>query len=214
MPYKTVIFDLDGTLIHTSFEYVRNTVGNALRELGSSSPDEHIHRFWFYSGRDKTIRQYFGVKPDDFWPVLRRYDTPEARMKVAMPYEDVDIIPELKRSGFKLGIVTGAPANIIPVEVEMLGSESFDAVVRAQESSGVKPKPDPHGIYECMKLLEARKDETVFVGNGIEDMMAAQAAGVLDVHIDRGEHATDGTSPSVRINSLYEMRKILRIEMP
>ena len=207
--YKAVLFDLDGTLVHTPFEYIRDVVGNTLRDLGLSSDENGIRRFWYEPFREITLREVFGIEPDRFWPVMNGYDTPDARVSAARPYNDVGFIAELKASGYRTGIVTGARIIIMRSEVEMLGSGSFDAVVRAQRSSGVEPKPHPQGIQRCLDELQVSPGEAMYVGNGPEDIEAAKAANVLDVHIDRKEHPLNGVEPSVRVSSLYELRPIL-----
>ncbi|MBI2173545.1 MAG: HAD family hydrolase [Candidatus Aenigmarchaeota archaeon] len=207
--YKAVLFDLDGTLVHTPFEYIRDVVGRALTDLAVSYSDDGIRRFWYEPFRERTIREVFGAEPEKFWHVMNGYDTPEARMSAARPYEDAGFVAELRACGYRTGIVTGARIVIMRSEVEMLGSGSFDAVIRAQKSSGVEPKPHPQGIQRCLDELRVKPHEAMYVGNGPEDIAAAKAAGVLDVHIDRKEHPLNGVEPSVRISSLYELHPIL-----
>ncbi len=212
--YKAVLFDLDGTLVHTPFEYVSDVVGRTLRDLGLSSGEDGMRRFWYEPFRGRTIREVFGAEPDKFWPIMRSYDTSEARMRVARPYDDSGFVAELRACGYRTGIVTGAPSNIMLYEVDMLGNmfggaENFGPVIRAQRSSGVEPKPHPEGIHRCLGELQVNAHEAMYVGNWPEDINAAKAAGVLDVHMDRKEHPVNGVEPSVSISSLYELRPIL-----
>lgn len=204
-----MIFDLDGTLVYTTHEYIGKVVFNTLQEFGISPSREHIKNFWFGTDRNNIIREHFGVDNDLFWKTFRKHDKPENRKLHAFPYSDIDIIPELRSRGFKTGIVTGASQDIIDMCMGILGRENFDAVVRAQLSSGVRPKPNPHGIYVCMEQLGVKKTEAVYAGNAAEDVLAAKAAGVFDVLVDRGEHEFPDVSPSARIKSLYEMKGLL-----
>ncbi|MBI2579919.1 MAG: HAD family hydrolase [Candidatus Aenigmarchaeota archaeon] len=209
MAYKAVLFDLDGTLVHTPFDYVSRVVGRALADLNLSSGEGGIRRFWYEPFRERTIREVFGTEPEIFWPVMNRHDTPESRMSAARPYGDADFVAELKETGYRTGIVTGARRGIIRCEVEMIGPGNFDVVIRAQKSSGMEPKPHPEGILRCLGELQVSPGEAMYVGNGPEDIEAAKAAGVLDVHMDRNEHPLNGMEPSVSISSLYELRPML-----
>ena len=108
--------------------------------------------------------------------------------KFTEPYGDVNIVGQIKEKGIKIGIVTGAPSHIMDLEIGMLGEENFDAVVSAHTINGITPKPHPHGLEECLNLLDISKDKAMYVGNADEDILTARNAGVFDVLIDRKEH--------------------------
>jgi len=211
MMYRAVIFDLDGTLVQTKPECWYTIVGQTLQDLGMKTCNEHIDMFWFRTDRDKIIREIFRAEPRVFWETYKQYDTVELRKQFTEPYPDVDFVRELKRGGYKIGLVTGARSNIMSFEIGLIGKENFDAVVRAQKSDGVQPKPHPHGLEKCLTLLGIQKNEALYVGNADEDILAAKTAGVFDVFIDRGEHFFLETKPSLTIRSLYELRRILKI---
>lgn len=210
MNYKAVIFDLDGTLVHTMPEYRYKIVGQTLDELRIKSCKEHIDQFWFGKNRDQIISDYFGLESDIFWEVYGRYDQIDLRKEFSEAYGDVDFIDELKQTGYKVGIVTGVPYPIMNLEVGMLGSHKFDAIVIAQISNGIKPKPDPQGLYVCLNQLNVKANEAIYIGNGAEDVEAAQNAGMFDVLLDRKEYSFPGLNPSLKIDSLYELRELLR----
>src|SRR3989338_4086879 len=109
MKYESVIFDLDGTLVHSLPEHRYTLVGKVLREFGVKGTDEDIDRFWFEGCRDKIVTDSFGVPLENFWHVYKKYDTIGLREKLTKPYTDVDFIQEIKKAGLKVGIVTGAP---------------------------------------------------------------------------------------------------------
>jgi len=210
MSYKAVVFDLDGTLVHTTPEYRYKIVEQTLKDLGATSSHHHIDRFWFEARRDAIIQEHFGLEPKQFWETYRKHDTTELRKQFTKLYDDVSFIKELRQNGYKTGIVTGAPLHIASLEIEMLGREDFDAVIVANSSGGFKPKPHPQGLEECMNLLGVKKQETIYVGNADEDVATAKNAQVFGVLLVRGEHEFPDISPSLRIHSLYELRQLLR----
>ena len=79
MEYKAVIFDLDGTLVHTMPEYRYTIVGNALKSIGIKTTSHLIDRFWFESRRDEIIKEHFGIEPGIFWKNYREREDPEIR---------------------------------------------------------------------------------------------------------------------------------------
>lgn len=214
MKYRAVIFDLDGTLVHTEPEYRYKIIGDTLRELGVIyfSP-EHMDMLWFETERNKIIKKCFGQEPEIFWKVYTKKESVELRKQFIKAYADIDFILRLKEIGYKTGIVTGSPEHIVDLEVGMLGKEHFDSVVVARNSAGIMPKPHPHGLEKCIKSLNIQKHESLFVGNAEEDILTAKNAGVSDVFLERGEYKFEfgGIKPSTRINSLYKLRYLLNV---
>ena len=208
MKFKAAIFDLEETLTHTFPECTEKIVELTFRDFGAKISESEKRRFWLDHRREEIIRRH-GIDPRLFWEASKKHDTVEFRKQHIKIFDDVGFIREIRKKGLKTGIVTSSPVRIISFQTEMLGKENFDTIVRAQLSSGIKPKPDPHGILECLKILGVKSSEAIFVGNGDEDILTARAAGVLDVLIDRGGHNLIKETPSLKIKSLYELRGIL-----
>lgn len=91
----------------------------------------------------------------------------------------------------------------------MLGEENFDYIIIAHTNTIIKPKPHPQGLEECLKGMKIQKDKAIYVGNADEDIQTAKNAQVFDVLLDRGEHKFPEINPSLKIYSLYELRKFL-----
>ncbi len=209
--FKAVIFDLDGTLVHTIPEYRYRIVGQVLKDLEVASTNYYIDRFWFETERDQVIKKHFGLEPELFWKIYRKYDTVELRKQFTKLYDDVNFIQELRQNSFKTGIVTGAPLHIANLEIGMLGEKNFDAIVITQTSNRIKQKPQPDGLEKCLNILKVRKNEAIYVGNAEEDVITAKNARVFDVLLKRGEHKFENIHPSLEINSMYELRPLLRL---
>jgi len=205
MKYRNLIFDLDGTLVYTPLECTRYLAKKAFSEFGINLSDEEADYFWFSHKREDFISEK-GLEIEPFWNVYRKHDTYEFRKPPLKLYEDTGIIQEAKGKGCKTGIVTGAPMHIILLSTELIGRGNIDCYIRAQKTSGFQPKPDPEALLQCMKAINAKSRETIYVGNGDEDVLVSRAAGVFDVIIERGEHDLMKETPSLRIKSLYELR--------
>lgn len=218
MSYKTLIFDLDGTLVHTAPEYRYQIVGETLKKLGTKDySTDHIDQFWFEMDRDRIIKKYFGQEPEIFWKVYTEYENVQLRRQFIKLYHDVDFVHHLKDTGYKIGVVTGSPHHITDLEIGMIGKDKFDSVVVARHSKEDSPlegpKPNPWGIEKCLSALGGKKEESLYVGNAEEDVLAARNAGILDVYVERGEYKfdLDSLKPSVLINSLYDLKGLLNI---
>jgi HAD superfamily hydrolase (TIGR01549 family) len=209
---KAVLFDLDGTLVSTRPEYRYFVVTSALEDLGVLEGKKYdIDRFWFAHDRDTTIAERFGVNPvSSFWKAYKSYDTPELREQWTEAYDDVPpALGMLKERGLRLGIVTGAPPRVVPVELALIDKDKFDAVIFARKDHGLELKPHPAGIEECLRQMHIPNNKAIYVGNAREDIECARNAGVLDVLIDRGEFKFEGLEPSMTIKSLYELEGLI-----
>ena len=208
MNYRNLIFDLDGTLVYTPLECTRYLARKAFGEFGINLSSEEADYFWFSHKREDFIRGK-GLDVEGFWDVYRNHDTYEFRKPTLKLYEDASIVQDAKRNGCKIGIVTGAPEHIVLLGRQLIGRGNVDCAIRAQKTSGFQPKPDPEALLQCMKAIGAKSPETIYVGNGDEDVLVSRAAGVFDVIIERGEHDLMKETPSLRIKSLYELRDFL-----
>ena len=210
MKYEAIIFDLDGTLIHTAPEYRYIIVGNALKDLGTSTSNEKIDKFWFEKERNKIIKSEFKVEPQEFWVRYNIYEKADLRKNFIKVYEDINFIKELKSRGYKLGIVTSAAEHIADLELQLIGKEHFDAVVIARISHGVIPKPHPDGLLKCLNKLDVSPEKSIYVGNAEEDLISAKNANLQSVIVLRGEYEFKEINPSFFINSLYDLEQILK----
>lgn len=205
MIYKAVMFDLDETLVETKKEYIYFLVNETLKRLGKTTTDESIDKFWFEGDRTKRILEEFGVDPDEFWKNYKEMECPELKKGHIFAYEDSSVVKEIKEAGFKIGLVTSCPEKIAEIEIPLIGRRYFDSIVIARTDKGCKPKPHPEGLIRCMNELRVSNQEVVYVGNAEEDLLAARAAGVLDIIIFRGNN-TFTEIPSVGVDSLYELK--------
>ena len=188
MTYTTVLFDLDGTLVHTGPTYRYTVVGKVLSNVGKSASEKVIDRFWFNTGRDIIVQKEFGIDPILFWKMYQRYETLDLRRQHIKAYPDAKrTVQNLKKRGIKIGLVSGAPRKIVELELELIDADLFDTIIIAHTTEGVRPKPDPEGIHKALENLQTQPQRAVYIGNADEDIIAAQNAQVLDILINRDE---------------------------
>jgi phosphoglycolate phosphatase-like HAD superfamily hydrolase len=92
------------------------------------------------------------------------------------------------------------------MEIELL-DHLFDSVITANVMTGIEEKPSPEGLFRCLEQMEINIEHTIMVGNGLEDVLAGQAAEVTDVLIDRGRYSSN-VVPTYRINSLMKLKDL------
>lgn len=115
--------------------------------------------FWFGSNRDEIIRVLFEVDPSLFWKAFARYDVVELRTKHTIAFDDVAALQRFRQRGLQLGVVTNAPRHIALAELALIGIHLFDAVIVADPTRGIRPKPITRSgvalrcVAECWSAL-------------------------------------------------------------
>lgn len=206
---KAILFDLDGTLVHTSFDFVALLVNKILNELGARPPSaDAITAFWYGTHRNEIITKVFQSDAASFWHLYQQYHTIDVQRPHTRLYDDINAVQNLRSLGYKTAIVTGALPSIAEFEISLLGKGLFDDITLARASHGSAPKPDPHCVNFCLQKLGVSAKDAVFVGNADEDILTARGAGVLDVIVDRKEHKLT-EKPTHIINSLHEIPAVI-----
>ena len=91
------------------------------------------------------------------------------------------ILVEINRS-YKTGIVTGRPKDEALFVLYRFGMEDFFSVVVTMDDIPCgRGKPDPLGIKRALEKLEC--DEAFYIGDTVDDMMAAQRAKIVPIGI-------------------------------
>lgn len=204
--YQHFSFDLDGTLVYTVKEYRYPTISRAVLELGGRVQSEHdLDRFWFESGRDRIVRQRFGVQPEKFWQRFQEIDNPQERARHTFVYEDtIATLKILRDAGKKISIITGNRESNARLEMAVLADAPYDYFLPLHENFPSKP----HGasLHTVITDLQVTPEETVYVGNSNEDVYYAHNARVDFIYLERGEHLMNIRTPiRARIFSLQQL---------
>lgn len=204
---KAVIFDLDGTLVHTRKAYVLQAVTATLAELGHTPRSlEEALTFWYDHPRNELLASW-GVDPDKFWQAFRKHDNPSQRAEATYPYPDaVELLHFLSGHKIKFGIVTNSLKPIALAEVSKLPVLP-DAVISFCDLQERRPKPHPEGLLLCLQQLRLKPADVLFVGNADEDVLVAKEVGVASVYVDHGRKSK--AKPDYVIKSLTELCALL-----
>lgn len=77
----------------------------------------------------------------------------------------------------------------------------------------IQPKPDPALLFKVMSELRVLAQDTIFVGDSIVDLMAAENAGIPFIGIRslaQADHSFTGTEHIHLINDLSELPSVLK----
>ena len=178
--FKTVIFDLDGTLLNTlndlaastnhalltngmaerSIDEVRQFVGNGVRLLIERAVEP---------GTDKaTIDRVFA----DFKTHYMHHSLDTTR-----PYDGImDMLHELHHRGIRIAVVS----NKLYAATRKLCHHFFADTVEVAigEKEGIRRKPSPDTVIEAMLELGVDKADAVYVGDSDVDIATAKNCGM------------------------------------
>ena len=186
--FEVYLFDFDGTLVD-SYESLEIVFEEAYRKVNTKVPKGYTRRLMriplfvgyeeLNAPNDDASRKLFGDE------IIRLLDEPTV-LKATKAYDEVvEVLKALHKQGKKLGIVTSNNRKHVLEVLRFLGIDEslFDAVVGNQETRKHKPNPDP--IYKGLELLGATKEESCYVGDGLDDMRSALNAEIEPVLVDR-----------------------------
>lgn len=204
--YALYLFDFDNTLFDTRCgieAILREALPVLGVEYGSDSFDECLGLTM-----DQVYDRYMG---DD----RSRYrDFERSFMSVVMsdaylgapPFpETARVLESLRVRGKRIGVVSGKKAYKIVNLLRANGLDGYpETVVGFDETERHKPFPDP--ILRGMSFFDVPKDETVYVGDSPNDALAAEAAGVDCVIVDRhNQLSVEGIVCTCQVDSLDEL---------
>jgi phosphoglycolate phosphatase len=186
-----IIFDMDGTLVNSSIT-IANAINYVRKNLGFEPMDE-----------EKILRQVndHSINPAQVFYHAKAFDADHERWfaeyytknhdKELILYAGIkEMLENLKAKGYKLSVATNAYRSST---LESLGYleilELFDAIGCYDDVPEGKPAPDM--LYKVLDELEGSVEESIFIGDGPRDEMAAKRAGIDYIMVDWGftEHS-------------------------
>ncbi|MCD6424701.1 MAG: HAD family hydrolase [Anaerolineales bacterium] len=207
----TLLFDLDGTLIHQHpssldvlftilDEHLVPVMATALRDT-----QQFMFRYWTNSEEMEQDKKMYGELTDEFWlhylkrklwaagltelqttdlaPVIQKELIERYKPEVYISDDVRPTLKSLRRLGYKMGLVSNRP-NPIEAEVKDLGFKSyFDFCFTSGEVK--MAKPDPKIFEHALYLADSSPEITAYIGdNYYTDIVGAQNAGLYPVLID------------------------------
>ena len=184
-PVQAVLFDLDGTLLHTVPD-LAVAVNNMLESLGRDVLSQaQVGQFVGKGAENLVHRSLTGdmngrAAPDLFEQAMTIWNVEYAKVNGAHATLYPDVLTglnALKQAGLRLGVVTNKPERFtLPLLARAGLADYFEVVVGGDTCARKKPDPMPI-LYACTRLGIA-SENTLMVGDSLNDALAAQAAGV------------------------------------
>jgi len=152
----TVIFDMDGTLIDSRYDWV--AIREALEIEGHSIIDE--------------LNRLESPKREEKWELLRHFEH-EASLTAEVKDGAVDLLAFLREKGVNTALVTNNSLDNVTFLLDRFNL-AFDTVL-TRDSGLYKPSGAP--LLEVMRRLGVRPEQCMYVGDYLYDIQAGREAG-------------------------------------
>ncbi len=175
---KSVVFDLDGTLIHSAPD-LQAAANKMLADYGLAPLDMATIEGFIGNGVPKLVerclRAYGKPQSEEAIDKMRAYYGADP-FTLTEPYVGVvDCLEALKAAGIQLAVCTNKPlAPALTILDGLNLTKYFDVVVGGDTYSTHKPDPQP--LLGCMDKMGADMANTVYVGDSETDALTAQNA--------------------------------------
>lgn len=178
---RTILFDLDGTLVDTAPD-----LGAALNEMRARRDlaplDYALIRPQASHGSQGLLRIGFGVGAE-------HPDFAALRLEFLDIYADclidssplfpgvAEMLDGLEQRGLSWGIVTNKPARYTDPLVAHLGLDRRAACIVSGDTCA-RPKPHPEPMQHACRVVGSAPEQCLYVGDAERDIQAARAVGM------------------------------------
>lgn len=175
---KTILFDVDGTLIDTEQAILRSLKELLNEELHLIVPEAELTFVLGIPG-EKALERYSDSPAErarllTIWVEKLAAHSTDVRLFDGI----VPLLTKLKNTGYQLGVVTSKLRNELIKEFASFElTDFFEVVVTASDTKKHKPNPEP--ILKALEELHARPEETIYIGDSVYDLRCAQNSQVV-----------------------------------
>lgn len=193
---KNIFFDLDGTLVNTVGDLTVAT--NTMRKhFGLKPISENVLANIIGKGYPTTVRKVLALDFDDkdyiesiadegVKIVSQTYKTLNSANSRVYP-NVVETLDFLKEQNIKMAIVTNKHEEDAIQSLTHLGLiDYFEVIVGGDTTTSYKPYPEP--LLFAMDKLKAKAEESLMVGDSMNDFLCAKKANVKIIMVSYGYH--------------------------
>jgi phosphoglycolate phosphatase len=222
-PLSAVLFDLDGTLLDTVKD-IALALNRALAEHGCRSAEEGQVRRMIGRGAPILIERALaaqdravdaGTEAAMVERFFHHYGALEQMNEdSAQPFAGAgELLDTLHGAGLRTAVVTNKQHRFAAALLQRLGLSGWIDVVIGGDTC-VRRKPDPQPLLFACESLRVAPFESLMVGDSVNDVQAARAAGIPVVCVSYGYN--EGRDPrtldcDALLDSLAELPALLNV---
>jgi len=209
---KTILFDLDGTLIETT-QIILDTF---VETFDKFFPDVKLSEDELTNLLGQTLYKTFEFYTDSKEKVdeVVQYYREISNLKIeqglkAYPYA-LETLIYLKKKKVTVGVVTSKMKKIATYHLEITGLLPYiDGIIGYEDVVLHKPSPEP--IEKALELFGAKKSTTIYVGDHENDIIAAKKAGISTCAVTYSHRLSEilKEQPEFVIDELINLKDII-----
>ena len=187
-----ILFDLDGTLVHTAPDLLAVTNAILHEEGMRAVPDEAIGHLVGHGGRAMLGRAFIergvDVAPDRLDRLVTRFIDLYAQMipGASLPFPGVaETLGTLTDEGHVCAVCTNKYEALSRALLDALDLSRWFTLVAGPDTFGVR-KPDPAHIARTIEAAGGTLEAALMVGDSFNDIEAARRASVPSVAVTFG----------------------------
>lgn len=212
---RLLLCDLDGTLVD-SVPDLTAAINRMRAALGRGTVGDDEVRHWVGNGAARLVKRAL-IKRLDGEPPAAEFARAmplfldayaEENCRHAILYATVaESLARFAEAGMPMACITNKPAAFTLPMLDRLGlTERFGVVVSGDTVANMKPHPAP--LLHALDFFRVEPHEALMVGDSVNDVEAARAAGVPVVCVTYGyNHGRDirEAGPDATIDTLAEL---------
>ena len=182
---KTVIFDLDGTLLD-SIEDIASSMNKVLESLQLPTHKIEDYKHFVGGGVDILVENALSNQSKEIKDeVIKRFKI-EYDGKLhskTLPYDGIyELLDELKKLDINLAVLSNKPHEFTVSYVNHFFKNYNFKEIHGQKKD-VPKKPDPKAALDIVKCLDSSCENTYFIGDTKVDMQTAKSANMKAIGV-------------------------------
>ncbi|RIJ50111.1 HAD family hydrolase [Maribellus luteus] len=216
MTFKAIIFDLDGTLLHSIVD-IADACNHVLKQNNLPTHDTESYVSWIGNGAAKLVERALpdhikndANKLDCFVQEYKDYYLAHLMVKSHL-YEGIDnALAFLKQQKIPFAVNTNKPhSQTIPI-VENYMKDFLPDLVFGQQDN-IPKKPDPFAANLIAEKFKVNNKDVLFVGDSYVDIKTGKAAGMQTLGVTWGYGKSEDMEEAGCVDFINSPAELLEI---
>ncbi len=182
---KTVIFDLDGTLLD-SIEDIASSMNKVLESLQLPTHKIEDYKYFVGGGVDILVENALSNQSKEIKDEVTKRFKIEYDGKLhskTLPYDGIyELLDKLKKLDINLAVLSNKPHEFTVSYVNHFFKNYNFKEIHGQKKD-VPKKPDPKAALDIVKCLDSSCENTYFIGDTKIDMQTAKSANMTAIGV-------------------------------